>query len=755
MNRTEYKAKLILLARSLVIHSPITAQRLNDHLRYELGYPVDSHPGNWKYYLNLAGQYHAADELIRVVSLDTNEMIPFTRESLSNHRITRLTYALKQTEYTKLITRLPNQIALINGILRPINIDAVMHLPEGTILDADPQFMESQEVSILLDLQEWINSYLMRRTVRAYMKNEEYFPAARLAVMYANIPLELENIRLSYTHTHEVHSYYVRAHLAAEGGLDVFLDDLSWDQALWLYRNIKKIRSNLGFQGNLDYLVKHLLEVKQLPLHRHILKQSDPNIAAADISVGDISTLYNMIKSLPSTTPINPLLSADKLDLLWEHHGNETFTQENQRYVIAAKLYEKQRQYIAYLDTNAGGELIGTATLDRQCMTRTDMTRAHTHDVDKALLQGRYRHWPERLDEAIDQASYNGNVLTWTRLLISDLVDTSVEGAELIYDYAIRHWLAYTFSNRIDGALTLRPPRHKKAVELSQEQAALVYLYASAKANGQDIRTIGEHVIASVRRAYVPKANTFMVCVDPKLVDEAALNVFLRGGVELPKKMDRKSFTRFITLSYLQHVKQRFFISNLDDGDTRAQLQDVMNQQYINIRVLNGVVFEPAKTDLGRTDLYGIDVTDYDADDYTLLAKRILERAIDIDENDRLVDTGRSHKAVVGILDRLTSYQTNISLGGTITRRVCMEGIAPRIMQSIALDNSSVPDNQMIAATMPETMKGRTSIKYVSPYTLEARLTYMEDHMVGHVDAGIQNMTQSFDNGGLLIGDKA
>lgn len=57
------------------------------------GYHVDPYDmSTWKYYMNMVGQYHPSDTVMRVVSLDTRATIDFTSENLANHPRTRQAY---------------------------------------------------------------------------------------------------------------------------------------------------------------------------------------------------------------------------------------------------------------------------------------------------------------------------------------------------------------------------------------------------------------------------------------------------------------------------------------------------------------------------------------------------------------------------------------------------------------------------------------------------------------------------------------
>ena len=75
---------------------------------------------NWKYYLNVSGQYHAVDTMMKVTSLDTLETIDFTVANLKIHTATAKAYRPPSRYYYSLVNNYPDQISLINSILNPL-----------------------------------------------------------------------------------------------------------------------------------------------------------------------------------------------------------------------------------------------------------------------------------------------------------------------------------------------------------------------------------------------------------------------------------------------------------------------------------------------------------------------------------------------------------------------------------------------------------------------------------------------------------
>lgn len=261
-----YLSKVFDLAKTLVVKSQASADSINAALM-ALGYVInDSDPASWKYYLNLAGRYHATDKLMTIKSLDTLQTIDFTRENLQEHRATYREYAYGSRYYNDLVNRFPEQEMLIRGILNPIDLATAVAAEDGAVLYYDPALVEDNETNLIPRLSQWTQNFMVRWNVAAYGLVDDLYPAAQLAILYQNLPSVIMNIRLSNCHTQYAHTFHIREYLASNGRLDVYCDHLTKKQMLWLYRNIRYLHRNAGKQETFKTLVQHILTERGLPL---------------------------------------------------------------------------------------------------------------------------------------------------------------------------------------------------------------------------------------------------------------------------------------------------------------------------------------------------------------------------------------------------------------------------------------------------------------------------------------------------------
>lgn len=315
-----YVNSVMQLAQTLVIKSADTADAQNAWVnilaQQGLVPPVDElTPTTWRYYMNLAGQYHPADTMMRVVSLDTLEEIDFTIANLAIHRATYAGYQFGTRQYEELVSLFPDQEILIQGILHPVDINVAIAAPDGKILYYDPTLVEENEYNLIRKIQLFIDGMYSRWVNKKYNMAHEYYPIVYHAQMYMFLPMEIMNIRKEACLTIEAHSYHVRSYLASHLGLDAYLDYMTTKQALYFYRNINYIERHTGEQATFDALLKIIMTERKLPLSainmRHDLaampQQLDPTVIFDRIHLND-----GVSATDSNTLNLDELLSLEK-----------------------------------------------------------------------------------------------------------------------------------------------------------------------------------------------------------------------------------------------------------------------------------------------------------------------------------------------------------------------------------------------------------------------------------------------------------
>lgn len=263
-----------LLAKTMVILSKKSVDLVNDLLILKYGSSIvdQSDPKTWKYYLNISGQYHRTDKLMQVTSLDTLETIDFTLENLQIHTATAEAYSYGTRFYYGLLERFPDQEQLILGILNPVDIDTAISSPDGTILTFPKGLVESQEITLISELQDWVYRFIDRWDTQAYGVTSSLYATAQHAILYLQLLPKILNLRLKRCKTNEAHSFHIRSYLASHGNLDRYYDYMTTKQALFLYRNLDYIQLNNGRTETFDWLVSKILTDRNIPLAEYQLR---------------------------------------------------------------------------------------------------------------------------------------------------------------------------------------------------------------------------------------------------------------------------------------------------------------------------------------------------------------------------------------------------------------------------------------------------------------------------------------------------
>lgn len=255
----QYVEEIMALARSLVIKSSASAISINKYMN-ERGFQISTDdPLTWKYYLNLSGQYHDYDESMNIISLDTGNVIPFTISGLEGHVLTKQFYKPGMTYYNEVVAKYPEQEVLIRGILNPIDIEVAIAAPDFSILHYDDEYVESNELNLITQLNVLCDSFNKRWNNPNYSVSDDLYVTANLAVLHHSILTWILNIRLENCKTRHAHSFHIKEYLKSHGRLDSYLEYLTKSQMLFLYRNILYIERNVGKNETFEWLIENIL----------------------------------------------------------------------------------------------------------------------------------------------------------------------------------------------------------------------------------------------------------------------------------------------------------------------------------------------------------------------------------------------------------------------------------------------------------------------------------------------------------------
>lgn len=285
---------------------------------------------SWKYYKNLAGEYHITDTPMEVTSLDTLETIIFSKEVLKEHPATVDAYQYQTRYYQSLILQYPRQEELILGILYPADKTHAIQSDNGSIVSYPSDLVEPQEATLIVELESYIKRYLVRWDVGAFGLSESLYNCAQFAVMCLNIYSKLVNLRLKRCKTNEAHSFHIREYLASHGRLDRYMPYMSLEQVLYLYRDIRYIERNAGKSTQFKTLINKLLTKRYIPIGefsvRHLSEFDDKYYPTINVRRKGLNPLYNVPEvdyfTIEQLYKKEAKLAIDNIDYL-DHHSNE------------------------------------------------------------------------------------------------------------------------------------------------------------------------------------------------------------------------------------------------------------------------------------------------------------------------------------------------------------------------------------------------------------------------------------------------
>jgi len=258
------------LARTMVVKLEAIAQRDNDTLE-AAGYEVGLDKTTWRYYMNLAGDYHATDSEMSVISLDTGKLIVFNKENLTTHLLTRRGYLKGGDLYKRLVAQYPSQSVLINGILFPIAYDVSINAKNYKILRYNQDYVLWNEEQLIPAVQQYINAEAPAMFESEYHVTEDLMLHQMVVELSAGILKCLHLTRFQAIKTRYAHDFYIWSHIDSYGNFSIYKSSLTNTQTMWLHKNIEWLSRNAGQSYTLERMIVNLLTPRNIPIMEYDL----------------------------------------------------------------------------------------------------------------------------------------------------------------------------------------------------------------------------------------------------------------------------------------------------------------------------------------------------------------------------------------------------------------------------------------------------------------------------------------------------
>lgn len=639
-----YQKRVFDLAQTMVVKHSEVATAMNEGIalangglhtedQFDTTNPAD--PRTWKYYQNLAGEYHSYDTWKLLQTTGYNKMrikvagdsgpvdADLTWQLLASDPALANAYAYGTSFYKDLVDKYPDFHDLIDCIINPIDIDVAIAADDGDILYAGgyynqtidgrkvfvsktlagrrpPNLVEENETNLLPKLQQWIKNFLFRWHVPDYMLSDELYLATMIGVLYAQIPKLIMNYRLENCHTMFAHSYHVNEYLASNGKLDVNVDMLAKREQLWVYRNLRYLEKNVGKRETMDLLVNHLATPSGIPLTGYDLRH-------------DLAKMNDNLSFDPDVKITREIINFQTTDL-----GNATRT--------VREILNKEAPHY------------------REGFRDLDEVESDT------ISLFRYR-------------SASGNLMT--KVVESDLIDLTDSKAFPLADTLLNLWIYKAANGTFTGNIFVTNPLSGDRIILSPKQAAIVFFYAINRAwAGLDLE-----YIPSIGTNNIPREEFSLGANYPARPTLATLDTAAEG------------WERYLPTDYNSTLEAEWFPSESVYGVNEFyryaqrvnELQMQRYTRYIQIEDMRGramgewlasqFYWDVCYSDLGDTTLYatwlyenGFDFSGFDVSEFEKLALDILKQSTGVGEGATNKMLSDRQAAVMAILRYLSSY---------------------------------------------------------------------------------------------------
>ena len=544
-----YLRQAVELAATVTIKHHVTAQLMNEGVLEQYGRD-DSQlfQEEWKYYKNIAGEYHYSNQDMIVTSLDTASPILFSKENLEIHTATAEAYQYNTRNYKDLLIKYPDQELLIQGILYPADKQKAIAAENGTILAYASHYIESNEYSLITLLEDWVKRYLSRWENPQYNITDSLYHPVMISQLHMLMVPAILNIRLAQCKTNEAHSFHVFHELSSHGLNQFYLPRLTTKQQLWLYRNINHLETHAGSRDNFTWLVEHLLSERNLPLAEFRLKHG-----LADMQ--DTGTL---------------MLEPDP---------------------------EFHRKGLNLAKSQLGATPISLADmLKREDPIAFDNPEMRVVDYQEILYKV--------------LASPSNNLPT--KALESYAVDMSAAAVFPIEWIRLNHWVYGAYTNKHQAYITVNHPRTGQPFTLNPKEGVILYFYAWFAQYGIRLEQFPKVALQRVTRSPKPTLNAMLKKVVHKYMPKDKVEMIRTTQPNWETYLATSAFNDFCQKLFDHQVWQHRWVAAHNHNMRRAFAENVVNDMYMDIMVNLGNGFGPNYTSWFKSRSFSLDYIDYE-----------------------------------------------------------------------------------------------------------------------------------------------
>lgn len=635
-----FKASCIRLAHTVVVNHPYAGIAINKRLEIEgFGkYTRENDKSTWKYYLNMAGIYHAYD-MVKIhkinkakglgtaPGIDQTKMIirvagdegtiekEFTLENISgltSDENLAADYQVGTINYNELLDTYPDFELLIKGILHPIPLQtsinaedyAILYcggyyrtrLPtlhseyafikgEGLIYD-EITLIEEYEADLIYKIEEFTKIFFRQHDNNTYAEFNDLYFAASIGIYYLNLPATIFNIRLESVKTSEVHTMHVQFHLDSHANIGQYMSYLTRKQQMYLYRNVEWLSCNSGKQKVFDDLIENFLK--------------DSGIAVI---------FYN------------------------GYHNDSTITEEGDPTPVYVREYEE-----------------GLRLID----TRTKFSTEEIIELESNVARDNAKNKKDQTIRATDLSEVSPSSKYKTKIIETHLNRQSLASYITKEEFLFNNWIYSAIKGEYTGLIGIGFPNTKNKLQLTIRSAALLFYYCYAKGfMNHTPRELPEFLLHHIPKTMVEVGDLETLkqrISDPKFTEAELIELYQLNPEQRRyyssghfKREMEKRWDEFNTRNYVAH-KNGFIRAS-------AQIKGMIEYLYL----IERVQFPFNKTFDTWIPSLGGSIQNMSTTELQRIASAIINEVLGIDLN-ALENLTKVHRALINIVKTFSSY---------------------------------------------------------------------------------------------------
>lgn len=717
-----------ILAKTMVVHSKEVANQVNADLRtlYPNLVIDNTQPSTWKYYMNLAGEYHETDMkriaeingngnpymTIKVAGDNASVVVDFTKDLISGEQADvalATEYAYGSNFYNELVGRYPEFETLILGILNPIEYDISIKSYNGDILYAggwyrvfindDPKkyyfveqikagvstkpLVEKNEYSLLYQIETWIKSMLDQWIVSDFIANPDndlYIPGI-WATLMSKLPVQIFNLRLAQikSRTGQTHSFHYIEYLNSHGNLGKHVPYLTLDQALFLYKNMGWLETNIGKQEVFDSLVENLLTPAGVPIASYLLKQN--------------------LHELTETTYSEPFM---------------------------------ERQYLNFKSVGVGSD---ARSIEEIVNKSIELARDNGLNIEDQIRQ---------ITNLSRQILGNS---TPTKVLESDMMDNRDSIRYPKAQFLLNMWLYAIKHGTYRGSIFVTHPLTGQRLQLTPRNAFILMYYSFCRGFCKTTLTEFPNLRARIipKNAHppvatlkpFPKIEELKWCYSSKLITDQALYKLQRGILPTFKYNSTSQFNLDATAQHARLMQRWKQAMAYEDMVACGQFEWLVNKHYW-FEVPIGKLTNLTMTEWLKN--FGIDIDGMTDSDFRVLTTDLIKGGVGTTEHDGDW-LSEMQGAVLDILEYFSSYTIQIiktfRSGSAIRAGFKSLRLGNGVFKATIGDQINITNRQLKDITLRAKLKPQT-------ISAKRRTTFTDVHGQQHLTLGISKISYRY-----------